>query len=563
MTTLLNNTNSDLGIYTVDKDYKFTNERANKYHRKLEYRTITKGQKLNLNNIFINNSDLYSSEDFKPFVPTFTRTVAPMIRMKSWSALRIELSKDRAALLKFFCSVTSYRPLPDMIRAHLSGNCSPEWDPIKKVFSTAKTSKLILGGIGAGKTAFAGAEFTMGVIANPGAWHLMAAPTHDQVTHVNLPHWVKYVEELEQAGYPLASGPWRNVSKEQKLVCGGRVFARTYSKVGNLLGFEFGTAWLDEIETIVKSLDVWDTIDGRIRQGNAQWRQVIGTTTPNGLRNVVAKFHEARIKAHGIKDTTLKNRTLSSWYWSRHTAYDNPYLPSNYLSSLQEHYSQRRWKQEVLAEILRPESIIWSEFSEESHTIKFENFNFKEMIYDLAYDAGDNYPHVLWIAQDAQGRSIVFDEICIDSIPSGKLHEEIMKKCKNLKRDPNMIVCDRAVKREIGWAQNAFPNSHVTKMNSRLEQSVSEGIELVRDRLDPIDGEPKLLFAKHLINCEQQRGIIACMSNYKYKQDNFGVITSIPHKDNIYDHGSDAIRMHQVAIHSRGSNAISLTRRHF
>ncbi len=52
------------------------------------------------------------------------------------------------------------------------------------------------------------------------------------------------------------------------------------------------------------------------------------------------------------------------------------------------------------------------------------------------------------------------------------------------------------------------------------------------------------------------------MQNYRYKQDMFGVITAIPHKDNVYDHGADALRMHQVAVYSRHSTAYTLTRRH-
>lgn len=482
--------------------------------------------------------------------------------MREWRGLRLQLAKDRGALLQFFCAATSYRPMQHMVSAHLAGLTQQEWDPLKGLWSSPKTQKLHLGGIGAGKTAWAGAEFAMGVIANPGMWHLMTGPTHDQVSNVNLPHWLRYVEELEQAGYPLAEGKWHKAAKEQRLVCGGRVFARTYAKVGNLLGFEFTTAWMDEIETIPRSLEVWDTIDGRIRRPGSQWRQIFGTTTPNGLRNVVAKFHEARLKAHGIEDPKLRKLELSRWFWCRNTALDNPHLPGNYLDGLKAHYSQRRWRQEVLAEILRPESIIWAEFEEARHCIPFRTFQPDVMEYDLAYDAGDQYPHVLWIARDSAGRAIVFDELCPDNMPVGRLHEEVLERCRRLRRDPSYIVCDRAVKREIQWAQEQFPRSTVHRMNSRLEQSVSEGIEVVRDLLDPVDRSPQLLFARHLANSEERRGIVACMSNYRYKQDMFGVITTIPHKDNVYDHGADALRMLCVARYAKHSTAYTLTRRH-
>ncbi len=489
------------------------------------------------------------------------RRAAASIKMRGWRELREELSKDRRLLLQFFCSVTTYKPMAHMIQAHCAGLSLPEWDAAKGRYTSPKTQKLHLGGIGAGKTAWAGAEFVMGVIANPGGWHMLSGPTHDQVSNVNLPHWHRYVEEMEQAGYPLASGKWHKAAKEQTLVCGGKVFARTYAKIANLLGFEFSTAWMDEIETIPRSLEVWDTVDGRIRRPGSKWRQIFGTTTPNGLRGVVAKFHEARTKAQGIEDEGERRKELMRWGWWRNTALDNPHLPANYLDGLRVHYSARRWRQEVLAEILRPESVIWAEFDEQRHCVEFSRF-LANMEYDLAYDAGDQYPHVLWIARDPQGRSIVFDELCPDNVPTGKLHEEIVMRCKRLQREPTHIVCDRAVKREIQWCLEQFPKSQVHRMNSRLEQSVAEGIELVRDQLDPVERSPMLLFARHLAKTDERRGIVACVQNYRYKQDMFGVITNIPHKDNVFDHGCDALRMHQVMVHSRHSTAYMLSRKH-
>jgi hypothetical protein len=147
-------------------------------------------------------------------------------------------------------------------------------------------------------------------------------------------------------------------------------------------------------------------------------------------------------------------------------------------------------------------------------------------------------------------------------MPTGKLHEEVVMRCKRLKREPTHIVCDRAVKREIQWVQEQFPKTFVHRMNSRLEQSVSEGIETVRDQLDPVDRPPTLLFARSLVKNGERRGIVNCMQNYRYKQDMLGVITSIPHKDNVFDHGADALRMHQVMLHSKHSTAYSLSRKH-
>ena len=105
------------------------------------------------------------------------------------------------------------------------------------------------------------------------------------------------------------------------------------------------------------------------------------------------------------------------------------------------------------------------------------------------------------------------------------------------------------------------PRTEVTVAQEQIEEAITN----LRRRfatLDPVDRAPQLLFARHLGKTEERRGIVSCMQNYRYKQDMFGVITNIPHKDNVFDHGADALRMHQVMVHSRHSTAYTLSRKH-
>ena len=110
--------------------------------------------------------------------------------VKSWHDLRVALSKDRAALLLFVCATTSYRPLPHQIRAHLAGADDPD----------GISYKLVLGGIGSGKSYWGVMEDLMMAIANPGKITLVMAPTYDQVLHILTPQFREMADGRPAAG---------------------------------------------------------------------------------------------------------------------------------------------------------------------------------------------------------------------------------------------------------------------------------------------------------------------------------------------------------------------------
>jgi hypothetical protein len=278
-------------------------------------------------------------------------------------------------------------------------------------------------------------------------------------------------------------------------------------------------------------------------------------STPRGLRSNVARWAKSRAM---IVDKLGRCALLKNWFQIRATSQDNPHLPPGWLAGLD--FSARRWAEEVEAQILQPASQVWQAFSETKHKA-FYTYN-PALPYDLAYDAGDQYPHVLWIQTDKSGRDVVFLELCLDNIPPDHLHQKILDICAKLKRPPEMAVADRAVKREIAWLRHAFPSTVVHKMNTRLEQSVGEGIQVVEDRLDPHVGLPRLVFESALWRNPPRRGIVNCMKNYRYIQTQQGEILPTPLKDNVHDHGADALRMHQVTRHARHSTAFSLGRQH-
>ena len=448
----------------------------------------------------------------------------------SWPLLRERLGKiqDRRTALELFCSATGYQPLDPQLKFHLAHH--PE-----------RMDKFFCAGIGTGKSHAGIVEDILCALMNPGGWGLIVAPTYDQALHVLLPRFLHWCELLDKAGYPLLKRfRWSQMRAE--LVCGGEVYFRSVQKVDNLLGFEFSWIHFDESETVANPERIWEALSGRCRQ-TANFRQMLGTSTPRGLRGVVGLFHRA-LSEHTSSEEMRRLR--SRYAFIRATTLDNPHLPPDYVEGLRRTLSKRAWQQEVMAEILRPATAVFDEFSRARHSLHCKRTDWVGATYDLAYDAGDQWPHVLWIANSPSGRSVVFDELCEDGWTLDRLHAEIVSRCQRLGRPPEMIVCDRAVKREIQWAFETFPMSRTERMNTRQEQSVTEGIELVRNRLDPMMGDVQLMVADYMFDRPPRRGIVHCLQNYRYPQRIDGTLMPMPLKDNVHDHGIDALRMQQV-----------------
>ena len=470
-----------------------------------------------------------------------------VVSSQSWIELRRQLGRlqDRAMALQLVCSATNYRPLDKQLKMHLAGH-------------PGRVQKFFAGGIGTGKSTSAVVDDLICALLNPGTRGLVVAPTYDQALHVLLPRFLDLCEQMERAGYPvLRKFRWGQMRAE--LVCGGEVFFRSVSRIDNLLGFEFCWIHFDETETIQNPERVWETLSGRCRQA-ANFRQMLGTSTPRGMRGVIGIFHRAREEYSTPEERALRR---AEWFFVRARSMDNPHLPADYLPSLKRTMSERAWRQEVLAEILRPESAVYDEFSRMRHGLKgCTRKSFVGVQYDLAYDAGDQWPHVLWVARYENGREVIFDELCPDNMTTDRLHDEILARCRALGRMPEAVVCDRAVVREIQWATEAFQTSHVTRMKRRHEQSILDGIEIVRNRLDPMVGEPQLMVADYLFDQPSRRGVCPSFQLYRYPQRADGTLDIMPLKNNVHDHAMDAIRMLMMHRHGEAYRLVKLTARY-
>lgn len=463
-------------------------------------------------------------------------------------------ARDRVWALQIIHIACGYVPLPKQRQLHIAGNRA----------SFDRIDKFYCGGIGTGKSMCAVVDDVICALLNPGTRGLVVAPTYDQCLHVLLPRFLSICEALEKAGYPLLKRfRWSQMRAE--LVCGGEVFFRSTSKVDLLLGFEFAWIHFDETETVAHPELIWETLSGRLRQ-DANFRQMLGTSTPRGLRGVIGKFHAARESyASEAERDDLRRRFV----FVRSTTLDNPHLPPDYLETLSRTLSKSAWEQEVLAKILRPEAAVYSVFERARHEFVWKDGKAKFIAniakagieYDVVYDPGQTYSHVLWIARFADV-DVVFDEICEDGITVDRLHSEIIARCAALGRGPSGFVLDRAVKRERAWAWEAFPQSQIMICESRSEQSIVEGISVVMSLLDPMTGEPRLKWASHMWDRMARRAIVKCMMHYSYDKQASGLLSRLPRKDNAYDHGADDVRMWAMKRHGDAYRFLVVQRRH-
>lgn len=481
----------------------------------------------------------------------------------TWTETRntLGLTRDRKEALRYLMRA-GYEPLPWQRRAHVHDATS------------LRVNKYAVCGLGAGKSEWEIHEGASCALMNPGAWGVFVAPTYDQLKSILLPRWQDLMERLTKCGTPL-SKRFHLTEMYDELWCGGRVYFRSLSKVHNLRGFEFAWVGGDELESVINARLVWDVLSGRVRQ-KANFREMFGGSTPRGLQGIVELFVQARSQARGAATEAERDELLRQWFTVRATSEDNPHLPADYLAVQRATYSKRRWDEEVLAEILKPETAVWPEIDAEVHVIdwprpwierngeRLPNPRFdRTLAYDIAYDAGDQFPSVLVIQRTVDGTCIVVDEFCEDQWPTGKVHAEIEGRVRMMGRAPILAVCDRAVKDERAWLTQAFPLTDVRWMRSKEQQSILAGIEVVRNRLDPVSGRPKLYFARHLAERPPRRGVWPSSRNYRYGKRADGTLTAEPYKDNVSDHACDALRMHQTTLYGEQGGEVAVVPRRY
>ena len=447
-------------------------------------------------------------------------------RAVSWSEFREAVGKanDRMTALKLVSSATGYVPLDHQLRFHLSD----------------ARHRLLVSGVGAGKTLASVVQMIMLLIMNPGCSAAFVSPTFDSVQNILLPEFLRMCDSMARMGTPLLKNYSRSMAKAN-LVGGGMCLFRSFDRVDNLRGFTFCGIAIDESEVSNRPEYVFRTLNDRVRDPLANSLEINVTTTPKGLRGVPRMFVEQRL-----------TDSKKEWWAGRATSMDNPHLPDSFLESLRQGHSVRSFKQEVMGQILRPSHVVFPEVSKERHSMPWSYD--PSMPYVLSCDFGYSHPYYSWIQMTPNGTSIIFDEWCPDECPEAIQKQEVVKRCLALGKDPDHITGDRAVKHMLAWMIMTFPRSRVHRMRTRQEQQIVAGLEAMRALFDPLDGPPKLMIADHLWESKEPRGIANALEMYRWKVNREGLITDEPYKDNVSDHAIDSTRYAVRAVLSEGDN---------
>lgn len=446
-----------------------------------------------------------------------------------WGQIRHALgaSQDRRLWLQFFCSVTDYRPFPWQTRFHLA-SARPG----------VRANKLVTAGIRTGKTHSAIAEESMLITANPGVNHFVIAPTYDQVREVLIPEFIRYWDQMAEAGYPvLRRMKWSILRAD--LHCGGRVFFRSADKVDNLRGFEGATLHFDEGDYTRHPRDAYDVLTGRLSARTHVRQITVSTTSRDYAGSMCELWSNERMAADYVADPRARAELLREWFYMRARTYDNPTLPDDFMRGLLS-YSKRKWLVEVEGCIaFLDQARVWPEYSAR-HRRPFR-FNPRRP-YHLGIDWG-NRPAYLWIQPLGDGTSDVFRQWVEDGVPPVRQLEEVARICRDeCGYPPARAAVDRADPEMITRFARVFPSCEIQRADSKDEQLRSWSVEAVRTMLDPLVGPPTLYFADQLAAHDAPaRGVHAAVSAIEWERRGDGIYLPWARKDGILDHVTDAL----------------------
>ena len=210
--------------------------------------------------------------------------------------------------------------------------------------------------------------------------------------------------------------------------------------------------------------------------------------------------------------------------------------------------SRRRYLQECLGRVVRPLSSGYTIAPE--HFVDWDWRKHTNLPCVIGVDWGGEDHHVAALAQVLEDGTWVWcDEVIVDEASRGKFRKVLRTK---IDREWNhggtlrLFGVDRAAPIENNWLRGVYgPRGVVVRWaDTKHAMYVHNGIEMIRDALEPAEGSPKMLFANSLPRIVKGKtaGIVPGMTSYRYRVDSEGNPTTIPLKDNTSDHICDAVR---------------------
>jgi len=417
------------------------------------------------------------------------------------------------------------------------------WQPYRKqveFLTSPARHRFFCAGRGAGKSWTLTLDVLLRALANPGLPGALLGRTERDLSRNLLPFLRDHLERLRQATGVDYVQRYSKADQMLELRNGASIHWRGYERVDKLRGQNLAWVALDEVcwsET--DELTVWETVAATVRLPCARPGLAVASS-PNGMRGITRLFADRQAEQD------------SSWWVTRCTSWDNPYLERNVIESWRKAMSDRRYQQEVMAYALRPSSVVFPEFDTARHIVRHDwRAHDPGSRWVFGVDWGVSRAVAVAIQVLADGRWIVVDERVERPRSSGHWRQTVEEFVNQYARVPYLIAADRAIPAENQWARSVWGprRTIVMPLSTRHDQYVRSGVTALSDMLAPVDTPPRLLFADTLprIYDGDLQGIVPSMQGYRYVCDRSGTPTERIYKDNIHDHAIDALRYAVVA----------------
>ena len=409
-------------------------------------------------------------------------------------------------------------------------------------------------GRGAGKTWALVNDALLGAVCDPGGKSLLAVRVGNDIRSTMVPELLRQFDQLQAAtGINWIARHNRTAPSYIRLVNGHTLWIRPFDKIGQLRGTRYGRVLIDELmwTYTVGEQEAWDQLR-LLATLPCPVRGVAIASSPNGMSPATREFYEAQRSGD------------SRYHVTRAIATDNAHLAPEMLEAVSRGMSRRAHRQEIMAEILRSAHTVFPEYEQGRHVVPFDYKAARRngSPWILAVD-WNTYACAIYIDPRSY-RWTVADELVMRDTSERKVGHDrfwhhLLQFAEKHGNRPRFVACDRALPRYNAKIARVLGVA-ADWSRSKEEQSVENGLEEIRDLIDPHEGEPRLVLSSSLAQSKPEDQRVAplrvSMNNYQYLRDRFGNITQTPKKDDAHDHAVDALAYAVKAANRRWSSLL-------
>ena len=308
--------------------------------------------------------------------------------------------------------------------------------------------KLMIGGVGFGKSYAAAIDCFIYAMENPGAVIIYVAPTNDMLKNVNIKLFMELIPEELIFRY-------NAMSLEIEFVNGTIILFRSAgdeARIQRLRGLSVAKIMIDEICSLNKS--VWDVLVGRLRQkGYPLSLGAVGSPVEGWVHRLIDKNRDN--KKYWIRDE-ISTET-------------NIFAVDGYVENLRETYTSDFYNREVLGKWISFEGLIWDSKIKE---------DIPEGIQETYYgsDIGYSSPTAIIVVKKSNNILYVVDEFYRSHANDDELIEEFKRLQFN--HGEGEIFVDPAYPKIIDLLNYAGMNA------CKATNNVMDGLRTVRTSFD-------------------------------------------------------------------------------